>query len=273
MKQKLYSLISEIFQLESYIQSWRDKDAIPTIEKDLVLRKLQEVYDEVRTLHSSARPHSEHKTEHITEEISQTTIEPEITVAGPVQEIKLEKKTERTEEIHSIIEEIPLKSEPIVQEIQEVKQTIVSQAEPVKIEVTPQPEPVQEVIEVTVTKTEIKTEKKESGSKDILANKLSHPQKLINETVTARTVIDVSSKIKASPIPSIQSAINLNDKFVFIRELFKNNNLLYNQTIERLNSAANYGEAISIIEKEFAWDMNDPIVSKLVELVKRKHNA
>jgi hypothetical protein len=271
MKQKLYSLISEIFQLESYIQGWRDKDSIPSIEKDLVLRKLQEIYDEVRTLHSTSRTHTEHKADHITEEVIQKVNEPEITIPGPVEEIKFEKKTEVIEEVHSIIEDIPLKSEPVVEEIQEP--VIEDIAESFKEEVKPQPEEVQEIVEVTVTKTEIKTEKKESGSKEILANKLSHPQKLINETVSTRTVIDVSSKIKASPIPSIQSAINLNDKFVFIRELFKNNNLLYNQTIERLNNAANYNEAISIIEKEFAWDMNDSIVAKLVELVKRKHNA
>lgn len=272
MKQKLYSLISEIFQLENYIQGWRDKDAIPTIEKDLVLRKLQEIYDEVRTLHSSSRPHAEPKVEHVTEEIIHKV--PEITVPGPVEEITFEKKTEIVEEVHSIIEDIPLKSEPVAQELHIPElENITAKTEPVKEETKTQPAPVQEIVEVTVTKTEIKTEKKEDSSKEILANKLSHPQKLIHETVKARTVIDVSTKIKASPIPSIQSAINLNDKFVFIRELFKNNNLLYNQTIERLNSAANYNEAISIIEKEFAWDMSDPVVSKLVELVKRKHNA
>lgn len=261
MDQKLYSIVKEIFQLESYVQGWRDKEALPSIEKDLVLRKLQDIYEQVKLLDASFV-----KTDQKTETVIQETVvykspEQEITVPGPVKEIIFENKTGITEETKSVIHEIPLKTEPVNQE--ENHKT----------------EPQSPVIEITVSSTQVEIEKTKEATrekevtKEILAEKLSHTHKLVNETIKTRTVMDVSSKLKASPIPSIQSAINLNDKFVFIRELFKNNNLLYNQTIERLNTANNYEDAIAIIRKEFAWDMGDPVVNKLVELIKRKHNA
>lgn len=249
MNQKniLSSIIDEIYQLESYVQGWRDMENVPAIEKDLVQRKLQQIYDHVKRLNPETIQVTEEKPLTIKEVPPVVIQEPEITVPGPVHEITFDKTIELIEEPKPIIQEIPVKTEPVKQ-----------------------------VIEVTVSKTKVETEKFEKPKepvKEILAEKLTQTHKVINETVKTRTVIDVSSKLKSAPIPSIQSAINLNDKFLFIRELFKNNNLLYNQTIERLNSAPNYEEAISIVEKEFAWDMSDSLVNKLVELIKRKHNA
>jgi len=250
MKQNmiLSSIIDEIFQLENYIQSWRDNDVIPSIEKDLVQRKLQEIYEQVLRLNTSMQGAESRKM--VIPEVKRIISEPEITAPGPVQEIVFEKTTEIIQDTKPFIQEIPLKTEPV-----------------------------KKMEEISVTKTEIETENiKETRevvkeNKEILAEKLTHSHKLIHETVKLRSVMDVSSKIKSSPIPSIQSAINLNDKFLFIRELFKNNNLLYNQTIERLNNANSFEEAISIINKEFAWDTKDTMVIKLIELVKRKHNA
>ncbi len=249
MNQKniLSSIIDEIYQLESYVQGWRDIENVPSIEKDLVQRKLQQIYDHVKQLGTETTLIPEEQQINKKGEPATIIPESEITFPGPIHEITFDKSIEIIEEPKPIIQEIPIKTEPVKQ-----------------------------VIEVTVSKTKVETEKVEKPqepTKEILAEKLTQTHKVINETVKTRTVIDVSSKLKSSPIPSIQSAINLNEKFVFIRELFKNNNLLYNQTIERLNSAPNYEEAISIVEKEFAWDLSDPLVNKLVELIKRKHNA
>lgn len=249
MNQKniLSIVIDEIYQLENYVQGWRDKQNIPSIEKDLVQAKLQQIYDYVKNLGTEPPIHAEDVLPVKEVNIPSVTSEPEITIPGPVHEIIFEKTDEIIEEPKPIIHEIPLKTEPVKQ-----------------------------VVEVTVTKTQVETEKIEkikAPSKEILAEKIAHTHKVINETVKSRTVMDVSSKLKAAPITSIQAAINLNDKFVYIRELFKNNSLLYNQTIERLNNATGYDEAVSIIKNEFAWDINEPLVNKLVELVKRKHNA
>lgn len=264
MKQKiiLNTIIDEIYRLESYIQGWRDSEVVPSIERDLIQRKLQDIYDQLMHLNVTALSGKEVKpqvTQPLTksEPVAQEVPQQEMSVPGPVKEIVFEKTVETFEETTQTISEIPLRMEPLI-EMERIN------------EIT---EPVKEVIEVKISKTETVEEKPKSSTKEILAEKLSHQHKLIHETIKTNTVMDVSSKLKNAPIPSIQSAINLNDKFLFIRELFKNNNLLYNQTIERLNNAAGYSEAISIIEREFAWNMDEPMVAKLVELIKRRHNA
>lgn len=265
MNQKiiLNTIIDEIYRLESYIQSWRDSEMVPSIERDLVQRKLQDIYDQllhlnVTALSSGESGHSNIQSQVKTEEPPMEEVPQHLlTVPGPVKEIIFEETVETIEETTQTISEIPIRTEHLIA------------MDPVHEVV----EPVKEVVEVKISRTEIVEEKPKSASKEILAEKLSHQHKLVNETITTRTVMDVSSKLKNAPIPSIQSAINLNDKFLFIRELFKNNNLLYNQTIERLNNAAGYAEAIAIIDREFAWNMNEPMVAKLVELIKRRHNA
>ncbi|HEX3007841.1 MAG TPA: hypothetical protein VHO90_09530 [Bacteroidales bacterium] len=42
-KNSLNFIIDEIYQLESYIQGWRDAEDVRSIEKDLVLSKLQTI--------------------------------------------------------------------------------------------------------------------------------------------------------------------------------------------------------------------------------------
>lgn len=244
-KNVLSLVIDGLYQMENYVQGWRDMENIPSIEKDLVQRKLQQIYDQIKHLNTNTEPLEENTTTTISEVSSKTLLhEPAIATPGPVHEIEFEKPTEIIKESKPLFEEIPVVTEPV-----------------------------KHVVEVTVSKTQVETENIKEVPKETITEKHSHSHKLINETIKTRTVMDVSSKLKAAPIPSIQSAINLNDKFLFIRELFKNNNLLYNQTIERLNSARNFDEAMTIVEKEFAWDMNEPLVIKLIELIKRKHNA
>lgn len=251
-KNILSTVIDEIYKLESYVQGWRDMENVPSIEKDLVQRKLQQIYDLVKHLDAEGESR-ETKTAEVHHPAPGVSAEPEVSVPGVIQELTFEDTIEIIEEPKSIIHEIPI---------------ITGQ---VKQETMTEPEP--KVIEVTSSKVHVETEKTRVASKENLAEKLTQTHKVINETIKTRTVMDVSSKLKAAPITSIQSAINLNDKFLFIRELFKNNNLLYNQTIERLNNAKSSDEALSIIEKEFAWDTTEPLVIKLVELIKRKHNA
>ncbi|NJO68368.1 MAG: hypothetical protein HC830_03015 [Bacteroidetes bacterium] len=235
MKQKiiLNTIIDEIYQIENYIQKWRDNEVVPAIERDLIQRKLQEIYDEIQHLNTVTTPENEKTgiSEYRVPDVADAPPK-EISVAGEVREIVFEKTTEIIEQ-PSVIQHIPIHSETV----SEIIEAVAPVSKPAE-ELTESPkeniEPVKQIIEVTVSKTEIETDKIKSGSREILAEKLGQTHKLINETIKARAVMDVSSKLKNSPILSIQSAINLNDKFVFIRELFKNNNLLYNQTIERL---------------------------------------
>jgi len=82
---------------------------------------------------------------------------------------------------------------------------------------------------------------------------------------------DVSSKMKSKPITDINSAIGLNDKFVYVRELFNGNKDQFVETIQLLNNFDTFENALGYLKENFKWDYEEPIVVKLVELVRRKY--
>ena len=92
----------------------------------------------------------------------------------------------------------------------------------------------------------------------------------INETLAQKTG-DLSSKLQTSPLNSIVAGIGLNDKFLYIRELFKGDNALYSNTVRHMDTAGSLSEAMDFIEHHFDWDKKDETVQKFINLVHRRH--
>ena len=119
----------------------------------------------------------------------------------------------------------------------------------------------------------VREEKKQQDKSSILAEKISpsdfHP---INETLAQKkTGNDLSSKLQTAPLNSISSGIGLNDKFLFIRELFKDDNVLYNNTIRQLDAADSLANALDFIRHQFDWDENKETTQKFINLIHRRH--
>jgi hypothetical protein len=81
---------------------------------------------------------------------------------------------------------------------------------------------------------------------------------------------DLASRYQSKPIKDIHAAIGINEKFQFIKELFKGNADLYNETIQKLNNASNFNEAYMYLNENFDWDMEDESVKRILELTRRK---
>ena len=127
--------------------------------------------------------------------------------------------------------------------------------------------------EKVVVMKEEKKQQVDTEKSDILADKLVpsdfHP---INETLAQqKTCNDLSSKLQTAPLSSISSSIGLNDRFLYIRELFKSDNVLYNNTIKHLDSADSLEEALYYIHHHFDWDKKNETAQNLINLVHRRH--
>lgn len=84
----------------------------------------------------------------------------------------------------------------------------------------------------------------------------------------------LADRIQQNKISDIKAAIGINDKFLFINELFAGNLKDYNQSIDQLNLASNYHGAISAFnqfKEQFDWDEKDEVVIKLKTIVNRKY--
>ena len=115
---------------------------------------------------------------------------------------------------------------------------------------------------------------------------LSHQNgvKEINETVSARQEslndklkqqnADLGDLLKGTPIKDLRKAIGINDRFVFISELFRGDEAMYERSIKTINSFNIFPESEYWINRELivklGWDQESETVRHFYQLVKRR---
>ncbi|MFW5821631.1 MAG: hypothetical protein ACOCWA_10090 [Bacteroidota bacterium] len=105
----------------------------------------------------------------------------------------------------------------------------------------------------------------------ILAEKFQKPGDFLNEKIGGNnTKKDLSAKIQSTPIKSISGSMGINDKFLFIRELFHGNADHFKIAMKTLDDASNFNEAYNYIINTFEWDMDSEEVQQLLNLIRRK---
>ncbi len=83
----------------------------------------------------------------------------------------------------------------------------------------------------------------------------------------------VAAKIQQNKITDIRSAIGINEKFLFINDIFKGEMSAYNHAIDRLNEKKNFHEALQLIDEMKAageTEDNKDAFNTLIKIVKRK---
>ena len=132
--------------------------------------------------------------------------------------------------------------------------------------VVPEPEPAPVLKDSEQKK--IRMKEQESS---ILADKFSHLSGSFNEQLgTMKGDDDIADILKTKHLTSLLQAIGVNDKFLFIREIFNGNQSDYTQAISRLESAENLTDARAVI-MSYTGDSNESdAVKQLLDLVKRK---
>ena len=85
-----------------------------------------------------------------------------------------------------------------------------------------------------------------------------------------KPLYDVASSITETPINDIWSAIAINDRFLFMRELFDNDSEAFKTTVSLLNSLSSWDAAAKYISGHFNWDSNNPVVKDFQTVVRRR---
>lgn len=80
--------------------------------------------------------------------------------------------------------------------------------------------------------------------------------------------------LKETPIKDLRKAIGINDRFLFINDLFRGDEVMYERSIKTINSFNIYPEAEYWITRELktklGWDTELPVVLQFDQLVKRR---
>lgn len=93
-------------------------------------------------------------------------------------------------------------------------------------------------------------------------------EKSVNDTVDGG-IGKLEHKLSNRPVASIQTAIGINDRFQYIRELFDGKPDEFAKTVAELDSKNNIKEAVNYLQQNFKWKKNEASL-KFVNLVKRR---
>lgn len=95
----------------------------------------------------------------------------------------------------------------------------------------------------------------------------------LNDRLKTETA-EVSHKLTEQPIRDLKKAIGINDRFLFINELFRGDEAMYERSIKTINSFSIFPEAEYWIRRELktklGWINADPTVAHFDQLVKRR---
>jgi len=187
-------------------------------------------------------------------QIEESPLSEEPNIVEPVQEDTLEEVTAsvldepKTDEI--IIDEVEaelLNVEEVTEEIPPVAEEIIQNEEVLDIEPT----------EILAP---------ERADKKVFGEQFSKEPSL-HDKLSGSTAI--SSRIKGLPISNLRSAIGLNDRFLYTRELFENDSSKFDLTVDTIDQLSSFLEAIEYLEKNFKWTKNENSL-KFMDLVKRR---
>ena len=86
--------------------------------------------------------------------------------------------------------------------------------------------------------------------------------------------MELSDSLQELPIKDLRKAIGINDRFLFINELFRGDETMYERSIKTINGFSIYPEAEYWIKRELklklGWNEKNEIVKQFDHLVKRR---
>lgn len=96
----------------------------------------------------------------------------------------------------------------------------------------------------------------------------------LNDKLKQGGKVELVEVLKETPIKDLRKAIGINDRFLFINELFRGDEAMYERSIKTINSFNIYPEAEYWISRELkiklGWDTELPVVGQFDQLVKRR---
>ena len=175
----------------------------------------------------------------------------------PVQDVPAEEK---------IVEVLQVDEREIEEELNEIKRNAEAKN---KMSVNSKPpllfDPMEDV--PTLTHQDPKVGKKEIN--EVSAGK----QDSLNERLK-EIKPELGDKLTDGPIKDLRKAIGVNDRFLFINELFRGDEAMYERSIKTINNFSILAEAEFWIKRELklkiGWRDTDPFVRQFDQLVRRR---
>lgn len=231
----------------------------------------ESVPDDIPEAESEAEPEAEPETEPETEDLPES--EPEVE-QEPAQEVEQESEDLPEAEPETVLEAEDLsEAEPEADPGQEIQVESETEAEPEQVAGTePEPKPedlpeadgfslfggMAEEEEPKAKKTKAPSEHRQYSGHKVIAD-----QKYGNEAWR--------KDMPGPEVKDVRSAISLNDRVMFISTLFRDDSMLFQDVINKINALTTLEKAVQYLKENFPeWDMDSELVYRFMMSVRRK---
>lgn len=305
LKDKIIFLLEKIVERNEFIN--KKTENVSLLEIDILMQDMRELYN----IYSQVRKHVEENVsteltdkkevdqqerfsedtskkasadEQIEKERSEATIPKQEEVAEKVEEAE-NTKQEAEEKKEEKIEETSYKEEvkedidkDASEESSEVTGDRVEAGRKTGIEKEVVREETQiETPEKEVNKPGVVADKFENENNTAIGDKLVSTENSLHDRISANKEDNsIAAKMQKTSINSLKEAIGMNEKFLFINELFNGNIKAYNEAVEKLNNFGDINEAFEYVNEltaSFSWDGNRSAstIEKFANLIQRRY--
>ena len=271
-KKLLHILLRDIVDLEDFIFSLKTTGTSDPFDFELMHTKISGVRHLLEVM-------GQREEKFVQPEKVQVSTQPVVErvsddISSPASGVMNLRHREVAEDIHTEVRQ----SEP---EEKKVAATPEPEPEPQPESVSPtefipEPHPGPEVAEMPVITHDMPDSTEEGDEVELEEVAASGKQTLGERFVQGRSVNDLlleqtksESKFSNLPVTSLQSAIGINDRFLFTRELFDGNAKAFNEVIRKLDSMTGIHEAAVYLRENFKWTKTETSL-KFIDLVKRR---
>ena len=256
-------IIKDLREAREIIDDFKNYPGIPEIQVELAKSKCksaEEIIALLKTMKTSAPLKMSEKSAQLPAKEKQKKLNPEPSEKEIVSEIShseiLSESAGKTDLFEISDEEGPEPEAGKTDSAEKRKNTITNITENLSKE--------------TETPTWSKSADKTTESNTI-ADKFSGASGMLHEQLGAtKSEDDISSKHKLLPVDDLGEAIGVNDKFLFIREIFNGNQASFLEAISKLNKTENLADAKAIIMSYTGDSEENEAIKQLLDLVKRK---
>lgn len=235
-----------------------DNRGVSRIDKDILLNEVRHLYDRLLELNidqpgtaqalEAIKPPTEEPSPHIEKPLD---MQPGIEDNKPREELipeEIEKpiNKEKAEEVIKVEAKAPAKKQELAKDT-----TLVPPKEPVIIQSKPK-----------------SPNQKPASNADKFA-----AQKIVADRFAKDEDRSFAAKLKNNKLGDIKSAIGINDRFLFINEIFKGDHQQYQEAMAKFNTCDNYHQALEYLEQIKTKNLieNKEAMTALLDIVKRKY--
>ena len=268
--------------LDYHIKRLKKKpEQLHEIDVEVMSEKIKEIYILVHSLETG-----EHKIKqkvlviNEVEKVPMVKVEPEPEIPAP-EAPKVSSESEvRSSELPETSNQEPVASyeEPVTTSKQPEAPTT-PEPRPATLEpraATPEPRPTPPVPEVSSEFEERNLDMVENDTEHKTTADLFSGPTTIADSFQARDDNSIAATVSPHAVQDLKMAIGINDKFLFINELFKGDPSVYNDAIDKLNTVGEIQAADHAMEtyrNEYGWADNSEAYHRLKKIVKSKYNA